>query len=256
MSSTTRSLDDPRTVTIAVAAVVAAALWLATWLSMRGMDMSEMDAMAMHLSVGMVVATAVMWVLMMAAMMLPAMTPVIAVYAGAVAREDSGMRLALRVTIFSLGYLAVWGLAAIALALLQLAARDSAQFAMGGTLAGPLAAGVIMIVAGAYQLTPLKDACLQHCRHPLTYLLSHWREGLAGAFPLGFGHGLYCLGCCVALMGLMFIFGAMNVLWMAVIALYLLAEKVLPRAETWGRLAGVALLALGIAQLAHVVLAG
>ncbi len=259
MSLLSRPIDDPRTVTVAVAAVVAVGLWLALWIGMSDMDMSGMDMPgmgggAMPLLPGMVAATALMWVLMMAAMMLPAMTPVMAVYASAAAREDRGMRLAARIALFTLGYLAVWTVAALALALLQLGLRGSSHFAMGGTLAGPLAAGVLTLVAGAYQLTPLKETCLKHCRHPLTYLIAHWREGLAGAFPVGFGHGLYCLGCCIALMGLMFVFGAMNVLWMAVIAVYLLAEKTLPKADRWGRFVGVALLVIGSLQLGRVLL--
>jgi len=131
----------------------------------------------------------------------------------------------------------------------QLALRSSDWFSMGGTVAGPFASGILLLVAGAYQFTPVKEFCLRHCRHPLAYLMSHWREGLGGAFPVGARHGLYCLGCCVALMGLMFVFGAMNVAWMAAIAVYFLAEKILPRAEAWGRICGALLIAAGLITL-------
>ena len=110
-------------------------------------------------------------------------------------------------------------------------------------------AGVLALIAGVYQFTPIKDACLKHCRHPLHYLLQHWKPGLAGAFPVGARHGLYCFGCCVAFMGLMFVLGAMNVWWMAVIAVYFFAEKVLPGAEIWGKIVGGLLIIGGLAMI-------
>ena len=161
------------------------------------------------------------------------------------------LRLALRIGLFLAGYFVLWAGFSVAAALGQLALRDSAWFTMGGTLALPFAAGILLIAAGAYQFTPVKEFCLAHCRHPLTYLMSHWREGLRGAFPVGARHGLYCFGCCIALMGLMFVFGAMNVAWMAAIALYFLAEKVLPRAEIWSRIAGALMIAAGAVTLAN-----
>lgn len=290
-------IEDPKVITIIIAALISALLWLATWQSMSGMMMMDMGAMpaadgmampgagdtkmsgmaadggdapmamegmtsdAMPMkpmkmdsmggmmvpgdwSTGTILATMGMWVLMMAAMMLPAMAPVMSVYATVSSKEDRGARLALRIGLFTLSYFTLWAVFSLAAALLQLALRDSAWFTMGGTLAVPLLAGVLMIVAGGYQFTKLKDVCLRHCRHPLQYLLSHWKEGIAGAFPVGFRHGLYCFGCCIAFMGLMFVFGAMNVWAMAAIAIYFLAEKIVPGAETWGKIAG-GLLVLG-----------
>ena len=238
-----RFLDDPRAVTLAALAALAAAAW---WplAGMGGMAMPE------GWSVGAVLATAIMWTLMMVAMMLPGMAPVAAAYAGLAAKEDRGVRLALRIGAFLSGYLALWVVVALALAAAQMAARGSPHFAQGGTLALPWAAGALLVAAGAWQMTPVKDACLRHCRSPLAYLLSHWREGLRGAFPVGLRHGAYCVGCCIALMGLMFVFGAMEPIWMAVMAAYFLAEKVVPRAEAWSRWVGVLLMALGVGVLA------
>ncbi|MGD1924558.1 MAG: DUF2182 domain-containing protein [Paracoccaceae bacterium] len=312
-----RYADDPKVVTFIVVALIAAAMWLATWQVMGGMSMDmdmdmpgtsesmggadtmdgdgsmnmempakpmamegmsnnssmgsmpmddagtdkPMGAMQMDMpgmsmnpadwSLGTISITIAMWILMMAAMMLPAMAPVTAIYAGLAAKEDRGLRLALRIGLFLAGYFALWAAFSVVAALGQLALRDSSWFVMGGTLALPFAAGLLMIVAGAYQFTPIKEFCLRHCRHPLTYLMSHWREGVEGAFPVGARHGLYCFGCCVALMGLMFVFGAMNVVWMAVIALYFLAEKILPRVEIWGRIAGALMIAAGAATVAN-----
>lgn len=271
-------IDAPRTVTILIAALISVALWVATWSSMNSMDMGSMSmhqgemttsgatagmmpaqSMARNEMGGMMAPddwsfatirqTTVMWVLMMAAMMLPSMAPIMAVYAGLAIKEDRGLRLVLRVSLFTAGYFLLWAIFSIAAALAQLAWRNSEWFTMGGTLAVPTAAGILMLIAGAYQLSPVKEFCLRHCRHPLTFLLSHWREGLSGAFPVGLRHGLYCFGCCVAFMGLMFVFGAMNIWWMAVIALYFLAEKIVPYAETWSRIAGFVLIGAGIATI-------
>ena len=276
-----RYADDPRVVTFLVVILISAALWLATWQTMGGMSMGDMakdgqtmpmdsaaangmdmggdGQMAMDMpgmsmdptdwSFGTIAVTTAMWLLMMSAMMLPAMAPVCAIYAGLAVKEDKGMRLALRIALFTLGYFLLWSLFSIAAAIGQLALHDSAWFTMGGTLALPTAAGILLIVAGAYQFTAIKHFCLKHCRHPLTYLMSHWREGLQGAFPVGARHGLYCFGCCIALMGLMFVFGAMNVIWMGVIALYFLAEKILPGVEIWGRAAGALMIAAGAVTL-------
>ncbi|MEM7524151.1 MAG: DUF2182 domain-containing protein [Pseudomonadota bacterium] len=300
-------LEDPKVLTLIMAALVSAILWLATWSTMSGMGAMDMsmdmsssgsmgaemssdatsgtmspdadapapmamgdgapmsgaemsgDRMAMTMDMpGMsmdptdwsartILVTTAMWVLMMAAMMLPAMAPVMSVYAAVSAKEDQGLRLALRITLFTLSYLSIWAVFSGVAALGQLALRASPYFSMGGTLAAPVAGGVLLIIAGVWQFTPVKDVCLRHCRHPLQYLLSHWRPGLAGAFPVGLRHGLYCFGCCVALMGLMFVLGAMTVWWMAVIAAYFLAEKVLPGAEIWGKFAGGLMVAAGAA---------
>lgn len=222
-------------------------------MEMGGMQMFGMSMDPNDWSLRTIAETSVMWLLMMAAMMLPAMAPVMSVYAGVSAKEDRGARLALRITLFALSYFLLWAVFSVAAAMLQLLWRDSDLFTMGGTQATPLAAGVLMLIAGAYQFTPLKDACLKHCRHPLHYLLQHWKPGLSGAFPVGARHGLYCFGCCVAFMGLMFVFGAMNIWWMAAIAAYFLAEKILPKAELFGKLTGIVLTIAGGYVLAGVL---
>ncbi|MBY8974443.1 DUF2182 domain-containing protein [Rhodobacteraceae bacterium NNCM2] len=211
---------------------------------MPGMDAADWSARTIF-------ETTLMWLLMMAAMMLPAMAPVMAIYSSVAAKEDRGARLALRIALFTLGYFVLWAVFSVVLALVQLGLRGSDLFTMGGTQATPLAAAGLMIAAGLYQLSPIKDACLRHCRHPLMYLMTHWREGVAGAFRVGANHGVYCVGCCGVFMGLMFVFGAMNVWWMAVIALYFLAEKIAPEAERWGRWIGYGLTLGGIGVMIY-----
>lgn len=258
-----RYLDDGRAIAFAMVLASSAALWLLMFSGMeRGLpepiavlleaigtrvDLPGPDSHAHASGMGSLAGLTVMWALMMAAMMLPAMAPVLASYARLVARETAGFQLALRLTLFIAGYLAVWGVVSFALAALQLLAAEMPGFSRAGTLAGPLAAAALMLVAGLYQLTPLKAACLTKCRHPLTFLLAHWREGNAGALALGLRHGVYCLGCCIGLMGLMFVLGAMNVWWMALLTIYFVAEKTLPHAERWGRAFGVVLIALAFA---------
>jgi predicted metal-binding membrane protein len=106
--------------------------------------------------------------------------------------------------------------------------------------------GAILIAAGVYQLTPFKGACLTHCRTPLGFLMSHWRDGTAGALRMGMAHGAYCLGCCWALMCVLFVVGVMNLLWVAAIAIFVLVEKVGPAGAIVSRVAGVVLIAFGL----------
>jgi len=187
-------------------------------------------------TLGIAVSTSVMWILMMLAMMLPSMAPVMSVYAGLAAKEHHGWLLALRILSFFMGYFALWAVVSIALAMVQLGLRDSAYFTEGGTQATPLIAGGLLIAAGMYQMTAIKDLCLEHCRSPMAFLLSHWREGMRGAFPMGLRHGLY---------------GAMNPWWMAVIAAYFVAEKLLPAAERWTKAVGIALILLGCGVISY-----
>ena len=244
----------PSYTALVVVLLIAAGLWWANAAMMGMMAEMPMSEAAPRWSAGLVIGTIVMWLLMMAAMMLPAMSPVISIYARLSAKEHQGAHLVLRVALFASGYFALWAVVSVALALLQLVLRDSAWFTMEGTKATPLVAGVLLILAGGWQLTAIKDFCLEHCRHPLTFLIGHWREGISGAFPMGLHHGLYCVGCCIALMGLMFVFGAMSLLWMAIIAAYFVAEKLLPMAETWGRWVGVLLIIAGLGVIARAII--
>jgi len=112
--------------------------------------------------------------------------------------------------------------------------------------ASPQLGGAILIAAGLYQLTPMKGACLTHCRSPLGFLMGHWRDGLSGAFQMGLHHGLFCLGCCWALMCVLFVVGVMNLIWVAAITAFVLLEKVGPGGVWVARFAGVAMIAIGV----------
>ena len=110
----------------------------------------------------------------------------------------------------------------------------------------PHLSGIILLGAGVYQLTPLKSACLAHCRSPLGFLMTHWRDGRGGALRMGLAHGVYCLGCCWALMCVLFVVGVMNLLWVAALTLFVLLEKVGPAPAFIARATGVALVAAGV----------
>jgi predicted metal-binding membrane protein len=234
-------------------------LHLASGMSDMAMpDMPTMPAMAMpamHAWSWVEIGTLViMWVVMMVAMMMPAAAPMILMFSTIHRRRTAEGRPAVPTMIFVLGYLVVWtiysGVAALAQAGLHAAALLSP--AMAAT--SPLLAGGLLVAAGAFQWTPLKRACLAACRSPLSFLMTSWREGRTGAFMMGLRHGLYCLGCCWALMALLFVAGVMNLLWVAAIAVAVLVEKVVPRGDLVGRVAGVVLVAAGVLLVARGVI--
>jgi len=177
------------------------------------------------------------WTLMMAAMMLPSAMPMILLHRRGVA-GPARIRSELRSGLFVGAYLLVWGALGIAV---WLVAR------IGGALlpmdARTFAVAAVVLLAGVYQLTPLKTACLRVCRNPMDFLMTHWYPGLRGEVRLGLEHGLYCLGCCWALMAVFAAAGAMGLIWAAIIALAVFVEKVLPRGVEFGRVIGAALIA-------------
>jgi len=152
--------------------------------------------------------------------------------------------------LFVIGYLLVWvGFSAMATVAnwgLHVAGLLSSM--MGRTT--PLIGGVVLLLAGAFQWTPLKDVCLSHCRSPLVFLTAHWIDGRPGTLMMGLHHGLYCLGCCWLLMALLFVLGIMNLPWIAVLTVFVLLEKILPRGRLVSRLSGGVFAAWGMALLA------
>ncbi|MPY86756.1 MAG: DUF2182 domain-containing protein [Luteitalea sp.] len=235
---------------IAAALITVAALAWAYLVAGAGMDMGAADTMAMpgmdHAawSASTFLVVFVMWAVMMAAMMLPSAAPMILLYA-AVSRRLAAPPARAATGAFALGYLTLWtafslGAAALQLLLQQLALLSHEMHATSAALGG-----TILAAAGVYQLTPLKQACLRQCRSPLELITSYWRSGTAGAFQMGLAHGLYCVGCCWMLMALLFVGGVMNLVWIAVIALAVMAEKLAPAGHWLARAAGVALIAWG-----------
>lgn len=189
----------------------------------------------------------VMWIAMMAAMMLPSAVPVILLHATIIRGRGAGAGPAM--ACFALGYFAVWATFSLAAATLQFTLENAALLSPMMQTTSISLAGTVLIAAGAYQWTPLKQACLRQCRSPLEFVATYWRTGTSGAFFMGFRHGLYCLGCCWVLMLLLFVGGVMNLVWISGIALFVLAEKLIPAGHWIGRAAGTILVAWGAATI-------
>lgn len=186
------------------------------------------------------------WVVMMTAMMLPSAAPMILAYATVSQQRHSRWLAAAPTGLFVLGYLLTWsssGLLAYAVsALASLIVMTSPSLQADA----PLFGGMVLILAGAYQFSELKNRCLSYCRTPLGFVLSHWHEGKGGALRMGLQHGLYCIGCCWALMAILFVAGIMNLTWMVLLTLFMFIEKVSIRGLTAGRVAGVLLIMAGM----------
>jgi predicted metal-binding membrane protein len=191
-----------------------------------------------------------MWTVMMAAMMLPSAAPMILLFASVERRRRERGAATAPTSAFVAGYLLVWaGFSALA-ALVQVGLHQAALLSPTMASTTPFLGGALLLTAGLWQWFPVKQACLQHCRSPIHFLQHEWREGVSGAVRMGMRHGIYCLGCCWALMALLFVGGVMNLLWVAAIAGLVLVEKV-ARAGPWvGRAAGLALAGWGIWMLA------
>jgi predicted metal-binding membrane protein len=225
--------------------------------AMSGMDMSGMDMPGMIMPDSQswgpmtVFLLFVMWAVMMVAMMLPSAAPMILAFHGVNRRRQTAGQEFVPVGIFVAGYLAVWTAYSAAATLAQLGLHKAALLSPAMTATSPFLSGGLLIAAGIFQWTPLKRGCLKGCRSPLSFLMSEWRDGRLGAFVMGLRHGSYCVGCCWILMALLFVAGVMNLLWVAVIALFVLAEKTLPRAELLSRVTGAALVAAGVGLMAR-----
>jgi predicted metal-binding membrane protein len=191
----------------------------------------------------------VMWLVMMAAMMLPSAAPVILLYTTIARRSEPGTLAPSAPALFVLGYLIIWGGFSLAAVLTQFFLEWSTFLSPMMESNSVVLSGILLIGAGIYQFMPLKRSCLRLCRSPLDFLTSHWRSGNRGAFMMGVRHGIYCLGCCWGLMLLLFVGGVMNLVWIAALAVFILIEKLAPGGEWLGRAAGVPLIAIGIALL-------
>ena len=231
--------DRATLITYGVLLLITAGAWVHVVTAMPGGDRAGMDmVMAPTLVDG--AAYVVAWAVMMAAMMLPSALPMIGLYA-ATQKAASVTAGAGAVVLFALTYLALWALTGVPVYLASLALMAITATTLAYVVAG------VLVIAGLFQLTPLKQVCLRHCRSPIGFLLGHWRGGPKGALALGWAHAVYCLGCCWALMVVLVVAGAMGLPWVLLIACAVAAEKLLPRGEWIARLTGMALVLLGAA---------
>jgi predicted metal-binding membrane protein len=228
---------------IATLLLFAALAWALTDNRMGGMDAgpgTDSGALVFFLGV---------WVVMMAAMMFPSIAPMVLTYA----RVQAGSRQRGRATpigataVFVAGYLVSWTAAGVVLYAVAQIADSLSSDVFAWDRAGPYLAGGIIVLAAVYQLTPLKDACLTKCRNPLSFVMTSWRPGRSGALRMGMEHGAWCVGCCIALMAVLFALGVMSLVWMAFVAVLIATEKLLPWKALANRGIAVALVVLGLA---------
>jgi predicted metal-binding membrane protein len=245
-----RAVIHDRRVVVASLALVAGACW--AWIVPMARDMyGSMSGPSAWMMTGSWNAAHLallfaMWTAMMIGMMLPSAAPTLLVYGMVARRSDGASDAVLRVHLFAAGYLTAWTAFSAAATVAQRAFTHADVLSPMMELRAPLASGLLLVVAGVYQLTPLKRACLQACQSPAVFLAAHWRRGRMGAFRIGLVHGGYCLGCCWALMLLLFAGGVMNLTVIVGLTVFLLVEKLLPPAFQSGRFSGVVLLAAGL----------
>jgi predicted metal-binding membrane protein len=228
-------VSDRLLVSLSLAGVVGLA-WLYLW-RMPGMGSAA------------IAVTFAMWVVMMAGMMLPSATPTLLVYAAMVRKHAERGNVLPAVWVFAAGYLLVWAGFSLAAALLQAGLEHAALLTPMMSSASKPLSGILLLAAGAYQLTPLKDFCLSKCRNPLQFFMTQWRPGAGGALRMGMAQGAYCVGCCWVLMLLLFVAGVMNLLWVALIAAFVLLEKLVPAGRLTSRIAGAVLIGAGLYTL-------
>jgi predicted metal-binding membrane protein len=237
--SAAASASRARAGLIALLLALAVVAWWSTADRMSGMDDgpgTALGALGWFLGV---------WVVMMAAMMFPSVAPTVALYA-----QMARRRAPVAPLLFAAGYLVTWAAAGLVAYGVFAAGRAVLGDELTWDGAGRWIAGGTLVVAAAYELTPLKDVCLSKCRSPVGFLVGSWRDGLSGALEMGARHGAWCVGCCWALMASLFALGVMSLAWMAFVAVLIALEKILPwgRAATYGTAA--LLLALGVMLLA------
>ena len=186
-----------------------------------------------------------MWSVMMVAMMLPSATPMILLFTKVSRAREADGRPRTSIGLFVLGYVLAWtGFSVLATTLnWWLHVGGQLTFMMGRVT--PIASGIVLISAGLFQWSPWKYTCLDHCRSPIAFLTTHWREGVLGPLRMGLHHGDYCLGCCWLLMALLFVLGVMNLVWIAVLTSFILLEKIMSRGRLLSRAAGVGMIAWG-----------
>jgi predicted metal-binding membrane protein len=185
-----------------------------------------------------------MWAVMMAAMMLPSAAPLVLLYAGTARRRGGGEGVAVQVYLLAAGYVMVWAIFSVGATTLQRVLSGRLILTPMMEPSSAVAGAAVLVVAGLYQLTPLKRMCLRWCRSPLTFVMQRWRAGRSGAFRLGMEHGVYCVGCCWAMMLLLFAGGVMNLTVIVSLTVWVIVEKMSPFGEQSARVSGALLLAV------------
>jgi len=255
-----RLVRHRRVIVLGMLATVVAAAWAYLWIGagvgMKTMDMGggQMPAMPSVWSPAYALLILVMWIVMMAAMMLPSAAPTLLLVTALAWDRVADSHLVPTTTIlFALGYLLVWCGFSLAATVLQWSLDEAGLLSERMAFGNALLASAGLMAAGVYQWTPLKDTCLRHCRSPTQFLVSRWCRGTAGAVWTGVRHGLFCLGCCWMLMALLFVGGMMSIAWVGAIALFVLLEKTVPSGDRMSRLGGLLLFIWGALSLVRTI---
>lgn len=253
-------LKRDRMIVIAALAGVCLAAWIYTLagvgLSMNAFEMTSMPDLGTALSTpapwspSYALVVFLMWLVMMIAMMLPSASPMVLLFAAIARKQDPGSKSKTATAVFVAGYLAIWAAFSTAAALLHWALEMRGLLTPMMMPTSAVLGGTLLIAAGIYQITPLKQSCLRTCRHPIAFITQHWRSGTGGAFRMGATHGLFCLGCCWLLMTLLFFGGVMNLYWIAGIATYVLVEKLVAGGQWLSYATGALLAVAGVSILA------
>ncbi len=241
-----RFLERDRVIVLGGVVGLTALGWLELWRRAGAMGMDAAMLRLMPWGLADLGTAVLMWGVMMIAMMLPSATPMLLLFSNVQRKRRQQGDPATPTGLFAVGYLLIWiawslfaaGLQWMLQALLLLSPHLATTSALLGA--------AFLLLAGCYQLTPWKDACLAQCQSPLGFLLTRWREGPWGALRMGLHHGAYCLGCCWALMGLLFVGGVMNLLWVAALAGFILLEKVVAQGPWLSRVTGLGLIGWGL----------
>jgi predicted metal-binding membrane protein len=215
-------------------------------MSMSGMEMEPMPWSAFDAAL-----MFAMWWVMMIAMMVPSATPMVLLFTAIKRNQQASISPATEAWVFLGGYLLIWAGFSVVATFAQWGLERAGLLSMGAASTNARFGGIILLAAGLYQFTPIKSACLRFCQSPVLFLSRHWRPGAAGVLRMGLRHGAYCLGCCWFLMLLLFVAGVMNLVWVAVIALYVACEKLLPLDQRLSRAAGAVLIVAGAIVLAR-----
>lgn len=243
------ALTRQRTIILATLLVLAAVGWV-VFLRQANQPMGMADTMTRGMGPDLTMGRdwplfMGMWVAMMVAMMFPAAAPMVVMY-GRMRRSDPPS-----IALFTGAYIVLWFAFGVAAYLLSAAVESAASSSEWVATNWGRAGGILLVAAGVYQLTPLKDICLRHCRTPLSFVMTRWRDGRVGAVRMGLLHGLYCVGCCWLLFLILVPLGVMNVAAMVAVAALVFAEKVIPRGRGVGLAAAVAMVAFGSAVAVH-----
>ena len=246
------ALRRERTLVVGCLLFVISLSW--AYLLMGAGMMEEMGDMLMPMSSGPwtpghALLVLAMWAVMMAAMMLPSAAPMLLLHATLARRQGERGEPAAASGAVAAGYLTTWVAFSLAATTLQYALEQAALLSPMMQTSSRVLAGAVLITAGLYQWTPLKQACLRHCRSPLDFVMTHWRPGTRGAFAMGLRHGAVCVGCCWMLMLLLFVGGVMNLAWIAGIALFVMVEKLSPAGHWIALGAGLLLIIWGAATM-------